>query len=199
MIQVTVPDIIKTSNRKGQNHSSSTHDCPFCQSTGSLFILGSQAASLTSAIISTLYTTPTINNQSNNQLITQPLLRLRVQVWFRELKRMLGSVEKQPKLLYSDDLTAEEREKTKTLPIILCQNCGATGWAALKYNQSSNRLIGNDLGGFYKAFFNYNPSVAFIFPREQDSAAGGNYSSSVSDSSLLCTKCLTINLPTAQR
>ncbi|MFB2645149.1 DEAD/DEAH box helicase [Raphidiopsis sp. BLCC-F218] len=143
--------------------------------------------------------TPAINNQSNNQLITQPLLRLRVQVWFRELKRMLGSVEKQPKLLYSDDLTAEEREKTKTLPIILCRNCGATGWAGLKYNQSSNRLIGNDLGGFYKAFFNYNPSVAFIFPREQDSSAGGKYSSSVSDSSLLCTKCLTINLPTAQR
>ncbi|MEA5523698.1 Zn-binding domain-containing protein [Nodularia spumigena] len=126
----------------------------------------------------------------DSESLILPWVTLRIQVWFRELKRMVASVESQPKLLYSDDLTAEMREKTKTLPVMHCRDCGATGWGAVQPSQSANKLIANDLRGFYKAFFNNKPLVSVVFPV--------NGETNHPDMRLLCTECLTINLSGAK-
>ncbi|WP_413167869.1 DEAD/DEAH box helicase [Capilliphycus salinus ALCB114379] len=106
----------------------------------------------------------------NGKLIL-PWVTLRVQVWFRELKRMVASVAAQPELLFSDDLAPEKREKVKTLPVVHCRDCGATGWAGVQPGQNANRLTANDLKNFYKAFFSHKPLVSFVFPCDRSSDA----------------------------
>ncbi|MBW4470667.1 MAG: hypothetical protein KME45_09710 [Stenomitos rutilans HA7619-LM2] len=59
LIRVHIPEITKpTEDAAGQKKLVSSGDCPFCNSSNGLSILGAQAASLTSAMIGTLYTTP---------------------------------------------------------------------------------------------------------------------------------------------
>ena len=53
-----IPDSNKDESHQGQKHTISHNDCPFCHSSSGLSILGAQAASLTSAMIGVLYTTP---------------------------------------------------------------------------------------------------------------------------------------------
>lgn len=53
-----MPDNSHQETRDGQKHLVVTHDCPYCNSSSGLTILGAQASSLTSAMIGVLYTTP---------------------------------------------------------------------------------------------------------------------------------------------
>jgi DEAD/DEAH box helicase domain-containing protein len=123
----------------------------------------------------------------NGEILILPWVTLRVQVWFRELKRMVASVEAKPQLMFSDDLNPELREKTKTLPVVHCRNCGATGWGGVQPSQNANKLQANDLRGFYQAFFSRKPLVSFIFPCD--------HKPELPNFRLLCRHCLTLNLP----
>jgi DEAD/DEAH box helicase domain-containing protein len=126
----------------------------------------------------------------NGKTSILPWVTLRVQVWFRELKRMVASVESEPKLLFSDDLNPEVREQTKTLPVMHCRDCGATGWGGVRPSSAASKLIANDLRGFYKAFFSRKPLVSFVFPWDGDGDRP--------EMRLLCRHCLTLNLPSAK-
>ncbi|MEX6775233.1 DEAD/DEAH box helicase [Limnospira fusiformis] len=119
----------------------------------------------------------------NGTIIIAPWVTLRVQVWFRELKRMVASVESQPELAFSDDLTPELRQNQKTLPVMHCRDCGATGWGGVRHSTINNKLIPNDLRGFYQAFFSQKPLVSFLFPCDE----------SHEETQLLCRHCLTVN------
>lgn len=64
-----------------------------------------------------------------------PWVSLRVQYWFRELRRMVATVEAEPELQFSTDLATSavdpgEAIPPKTLPVLHCRDCGATGWGA---------------------------------------------------------------------
>lgn len=131
--------------------------------------------------------------RSDGSPLRVPWVTLRVQVWFRELKRMVASVKPTPELLYSDDLAAgpsPSDRRSRTLPVVHCRDCGATGWAGVRPSQSARHLAGDDLRNFYKAFFNRSPLVTFLFPCDR---AEGEV-----DRELLCDRCLTLNLPTAK-
>lgn len=94
--------------------------------------------------------------------IVVPWVTLRVQFWLRELRRMVGSIDPEPELLFSSDLTPDRLRKS--LPIVHCRDCGATGWAGLRPQQEQSRLAPNDLQSFYRAFFGRSPLVTYIFP-----------------------------------
>ncbi|MEB3309527.1 MAG: DEAD/DEAH box helicase [Snowella sp.] len=119
--------------------------------------------------------------------IIVPWVNLRVQVWFRELKRMVASIEVEPQLLFSDDLKPDQLGKT--LPVMHCRSCGATGWAGLRPQQDVDKLLLNNLQDFYKAFFarRRSPNLAFIFPCH-DSQQQENIKQ-------FCPQCLTLNAP----
>lgn len=110
-----------------------------------------------------------------------PWVNLRVQLWFRELKRMVATVESHPRLLYSDDLTSEQAKKT--LPVMHCRDCGATGWGGVKPSQGSTKLVANDLQRFYREYFGRKPLVTFAFPAQDSEAITHK----------LCPECLTLN------
>lgn len=130
----------------------------------------------------------------NQAQLVLPWVTLRFQVWFRELRRMVASVEATPQLLFSTDLThsiseSGERKPPKNLPIVHCRDCGATGWGGLRPYQSANRLDICDLNPFYQAYFNQSPLLTFIFPCEAH----------VPDRWLLCGQCLTLNATPAEQ
>jgi len=99
----------------------------------------------------------------NGQEVVVPWLNLRQQLWLRELKRMVASVEAEPQLRHSDDLSG--LEASPHLPVVHCRDCGATAWASTVISQGSHCLDrGSNLQGFYKAFFSGAPELRYLFP-----------------------------------
>ncbi len=97
---------------------------------------------------------------------TRPLLEVRLQLWQRELRRMVGdlgdpSSGTPPALRYSDDLTDEQRGQH--LPVVHCRDCGAMGWAScVSRDRPDNYSVG--LERFYRGFFGDDPQVRFLWP-----------------------------------
>src|SRR5665648_116471 len=117
---------------------------------------------------------------------TRPFLQVQVQVWMRELRRMLAKVEREEvTLALADDLNDEQ--KKQYLPVINCRDCGVTGWVSLLNENTTLTLP--DLRAFYNAFFRQDKKVAMLFPcREKES--NPNLHTGV----MLCTKCLHVNI-----
>ncbi|MCP9820013.1 DEAD/DEAH box helicase [Synechococcus sp. Cruz-9H2] len=128
--------------------------------------------------------------------VVVPWLNLRVQLWLRELKRMVASVEAEPQLLHSDDLAG--KESGAHLPVVHCRDCGATAWSSTLLNQGSHRLdrAGN-LRAFYKAYFSGQPEVRYLFPQRpfQPGALQPDASPEAASLKVLCADCLSIHAP----
>ena len=92
-----------------------------------------------------------------------PFLFVRVQLWLRELARMVATLDKNPILTYSDDLKPEELEVH--YPVVHCRDCHATGWGGVKKDGTGE--LQSDLNLFYQAFFSHDSRVKFIFPVEE--------------------------------
>lgn len=132
-----------------------------------------------------------------------PFLQIRLQMWLRELRRMVASVGQQevgqqqysqrPKITYSDDLTNIDDE-TRYLPIVHCRDCSATGWGGVK--PTNETQIDDDLLMFYQLYFANNPDAVMLFPLPQntkvmtDKSIGTHYK--------LCPSCLQLNNPIAK-
>lgn len=92
-----------------------------------------------------------------------PFLFVRVQLWLRELARMVATLDEKPMLTYSDDL--QPNELGMHYPVMHCRDCHATGWGGVK--KSGTGELQSDLDLFYQAFFSHDPRVKFIFPVEE--------------------------------
>lgn len=98
----------------------------------------------------------------------EPLLTLRVELWLRELRRMVASLSREPVLVHSDDINANDRGIR--LPLIHCRDCHAMGWGATQTPTDGYRL-NTDLRTFYAAFFSEDVATRFLFPAEGDRPA----------------------------
>lgn len=124
------------------------------------------------------------NDNGSEEENIRPFLNVRLQVWLRELRRMVAEVAKEPRLHFSDDLNQDQLDTH--LPLVHCRECGSMGWSGLKRKNSS--AIMGDLKNFYHGFFNHDPKVVYLFPeeegvRDQSQNVGMNY---------LCTNCLNV-------
>lgn len=109
-----------------------------------------------------------------------PFLNVNIQVWIRELKRMVAKVSKDISLEMSDDLNDEE--KKYYLPPINCRSCGATGWVTIE--EADNSIEVSDLSTLYTGYFNNDPDVRMIFPVSE----GDNYKENMYH---ICPNCMT--------
>ena len=87
-----------------------------------------------------------------------PFVQLRSQLWLREMRRLVASVAKTPRLVFADDVAVEDREHY--LPVIHCRDCHATGWASLRHGQSVQ--LETDLDGIYRQFFEKGRSIVLL-------------------------------------
>jgi len=93
-----------------------------------------------------------------------PFLFVRVQLWLRELARMVATLDEKPVLTYSDDLKPEEFKVH--YPLMHCRDCHATGWGGVKKDGTGE--LQSDLNLFYQAFFSQDSRVKFVFPIEEN-------------------------------
>ena len=122
--------------------------------------------------------------------------QLRVQSWIREMRRMVATVSKHPRLDFADDSVQGE---ANILPVVYCRECGNGGWVGLVPNQSDDTLRTDEkfLRDFYKTFFHHKPSqhIRFLFPNLSGRAI--LKPGRTADDLRLCTKCLQMLAPTA--
>lgn len=112
-------------------------------------------------------------------------LQVKVEIWLRELRRMVAVLDAEPQLRHHDDLRKADMERLH-LPVIHCRECHATGWGSTQQKISPNQLT-HDLQGFYGAFFAEDVSTRFIFP----ASAGAN--PAVFERKQVCPACGTLH------
>ena len=129
----------------------------------------------------------------NEKISTRPFLNVRVQLWMRELRRMVASISKEPVLRFADDLS--EKQLNTHLPLVHCRECGTMGWTGLKRKTSS--VIIGDLKDYYYCFFSHDPKVVYLFPEDGQPEVpttkrqeGGSTRAQKVGMYYFCTKCL---------
>ncbi|MFO8232088.1 MAG: helicase-related protein, partial [Longimonas sp.] len=121
---------------------------------------------------------------SNSGGEARPFVQLRTQLWLREMRRMVASVDNPPVLAFHDDLP--ESEHDGHLPVAHCLECGAMGWVGIQ--RPNETTIRTGLKNIYQKFFASDPSCVFAFPVGADERvdAEGRYHQ-------LCTHDLHLN------
>ena len=95
----------------------------------------------------------------------QPWVQLKLQLWLRELRRMVSRVvpEKEYiKLSFADDVNKNYGEIY--LPLVQCNECHSVAWLTTKPPQSTQ--VVTDLRSIYSSFFGNNPDTHILFPLE---------------------------------
>ncbi len=95
----------------------------------------------------------------------RPFLNVEVQLWMRELRRLLAKVS-------GDDVTyalasdLNDQQVKQYLPVVNCRDCGETGWVSL-VNERGNLMM-TDLNTFYNLYFKQSEKVIMLFPYSND-------------------------------
>lgn len=114
----------------------------------------------------------------------RPFLQVRVQLWLRELRRMLASVEPEPRLVHSDDLI--DPAQPLHLPVLHCRECHSAAWGAIC--PQGERSINPDLQRFYAGWFSQSPDAVLLYPLAEGEKTPTS-SSQVSQVFSLCAQC----------
>lgn len=103
--------------------------------------------------------------QQTNELKLFPLLDVRMQLWLRELRRLLVLLplsNEQPQLQFADD--GKVPQDRLALPAIHCRDCGAMGF--LGHKAEDQQRLNTDLDLIYKAFFERSAKSILLFPMQ---------------------------------
>ena len=93
----------------------------------------------------------------------RPFLFVNVQLWMRELRRLLAKVDAQ-NVTYALATDLNEQQKDY-LPVVNCRDCGFTGWTTI-INARGSAVMEN-LEAFYNKYFKADDKIAMLFPHKQ--------------------------------
>lgn len=146
-------------------------------------LLGELGEELACIVIDALYALISHARTRTSSGKLRPFLNVQVQVWMRELRRLVGEVaEKDIKYALSTDLN--EQQAKHYLPVINCRECGQTGWASVEDNGSVEI---RDIRAFYNAFFSGDSKVRIMFPHKE-----GEEAFNINNRMRLCPECMEI-------
>src|SRR5690554_886787 len=106
--------------------------------------------------------TDSLDKTQGDEGPTTSLVQAQIQLWQREMRRMVATVGERPALRFYDDLTREQHRSH--LPIIYCRDCGLMGWATM-VEPDRNSQLQVTLKELYRAYFSEDDRVRFFFPR----------------------------------
>ncbi|TAK52674.1 MAG: DEAD/DEAH box helicase [Betaproteobacteria bacterium] len=89
-----------------------------------------------------------------------PFLQVRVQLWLRELRRMVAKVGPVPELTHADELL--NLANPLHLPVLHCRECHSVSWGAVW--PAGEPKLKHDLQLFYQSWFNQKPDSRLIYP-----------------------------------
>ncbi|MCX2779242.1 DEAD/DEAH box helicase [Microbulbifer thermotolerans] len=118
------------------------------------------------------------------------LVQLRVQLWCRELRRIVGVLREpesvsdeerhsgeenrdrpsQPLLYFGDDQPSRDRREIR-LPLVQCRECHGTAWLTrMEQGLLTNQVVETDLVQIYSAFFSKHAQTALLMPWQGEQA-----------------------------
>lgn len=112
----------------------------------------------------------------------RPFLNVQVQLWMRELRRLMAKVD-DSNIQFALATDLNEQQSKQYLPVVNCRDCGQTGWASIMDEQGSVQL--SDLNTFYNLYFDGSSKIRMVFPHRPDEK-------SKHMKMLLCSECLEI-------
>lgn len=98
----------------------------------------------------------------------RPFLTVQVQVWMRELARLMAKVDNED-IDFSIASDLNDNQAKHYLPVVNCRDCGETGWASIVNEMGSIRI--GDLSTFYNLYFDGDSRIRLIFPHTKDETA----------------------------
>ena len=113
----------------------------------------------------------------------RPFLFVQVQLWMRELRRLVAKVD--PKeITYEIAYDLNKQQAKEYLPVVNCRDCGITGWTSI-LNERSNATMTN-LEAFYNRYFKADDKIVMMFPRRHEEKMYGTIPAR------LCPDCLQV-------
>ncbi len=116
----------------------------------------------------------------------RPFLTVQVQLWMRELRRVVAKVTND-KITYALATDLNQEQAKHYLPIVNCRDCGATGWVTI-LDEKHNAAI-QDMGAFYNRFFSYDDHVTVMYPHSHEEEVSEDFMHAY-----LCPNCLKVDL-----
>jgi DEAD/DEAH box helicase domain-containing protein len=117
----------------------------------------------------------------------RPFVQLRLQLWSRELRRIVGSLrEPEPVVANSEDLGGDDSasqlapllsfgddqapkdQRQLRLPLVQCRECHGSAWLTRMENSSpTDQVVEAELQSIYSAFFSNQPETSLLLPWQQ--------------------------------
>ncbi len=113
----------------------------------------------------------------------RPFLNVQVQLWMRELRRLVARVSRS-QVTYAIAHDLNTMQAKQYLPVVNCRDCGATGWTSI-LNEQMNASI-HSLEAFYNLYFRTDDKIVMLFPHAHDSYPAGTVSGRI------CPNCLQV-------
>lgn len=92
----------------------------------------------------------------------RPFLNVQVQLWSKELRRLVASVGTE-NIDFDIAINLSAERGSKFLPVINCRDCRQTAWAGI--SSQNKRIAVRNLAAFYNTFFGDGDNVVAIYPR----------------------------------
>ena len=123
----------------------------------------------------------------NEQGELRPFLTVNVQLWLRELRRLLGKVSAD-RVVYATASDLNDQKRRQYLPVANCRDCGATAYVTRLSPRHEAEV--HDLPVFYNRFFGGDAAITMIYPRLE----GGVQKPFQSIEGHLCPACMKVVL-----
>ena len=115
----------------------------------------------------------------------RPFLNVQVQLWMRELRRLLARVSgSEVSYSIAHDLNAQQARQY--LPVVNCRDCGATGWTSVLSERGNATITG--LETFYNLYFKADSKVAMMYPHPHEDIPWGMIAGRI------CPDCLQVKV-----
>lgn len=116
-----------------------------------------------------------------------PFLQVRMQLWLRELRRMLASVGPSPLLVHADDL--QDPTRPLHLPLLHCRQCHQLAWGAVRLQGETELRVQQQ--EFYQRWFAQSPDAVLLYPVSREEAGKGRQENG--EYRQLCLDCLQLH------
>jgi DEAD/DEAH box helicase domain-containing protein len=120
----------------------------------------------------------------------RPFLSVQVQLWFRELRRLLAKVTG-ANVTYALATDLNERQAAAYLPVLNCRDCGETGWVSAANERGSVQIT--DLGAFYNLYFKNDKKVVMMYPNDHEEISRGMIPA------FLCPNCMQLDVAEGEK
>ena len=121
----------------------------------------------------------------NEQKELRAFLTVNVQLWLRELRRLLAKVTDE-KVVYATASDLNDQKRRQYLPVVNCRDCGATAWVTRLGPRMEAEV--HDLPVFYNRYFHGDAGITMVYPRVED----GVDKPYQSVETYFCTNCMQV-------